>query len=117
MLKKVLLIIGVLVVAGGVIAFSIHSSQAATTKVVTGKVTREDLAEVISGTGQIKPKTYANIGAETIGRITHLYVKEGDRVKQGQVLATIENVQPAADVDTQKATIAAAHTDVNSYRG
>jgi HlyD family secretion protein len=115
MLKKVLLIIGLVILAGGVVAFSIVKSQTATTKVVTGKVAREDLAEVISGTGQIKPKTYANIGAETIGRITHLYAKEGDHVKKGDILATIENVQPTADVDTQKATIAAAHTDVNSY--
>jgi HlyD family secretion protein len=103
------------ILLGGVIAFSIVKGQTATTKVVTGKVTREDLAEVISGTGQIKPKTYANIGAETIGRITHLSVKEGDHVTQGELLATVENVQPTADVDTQKATIAAAHTDVASY--
>jgi HlyD family secretion protein len=115
MLKKILIAAGVVIVLAGVITFSILKSQGATTKVVTGKALQEDLSAVVSGTGQIKPKTYANIGAETIGRITHLYVKEGDHVQAGQVLATIENVQPAADVDTQKATIAAAKTDVNSY--
>ena len=69
----------------------------------------------VSGTGQIKPKVYANVGAETIGRITHLYVKEGDHVKSGQVLATMENVQPAADVATQEATIQSSKTDMTSY--
>ena len=39
---------------------------------------RQDLATVVSGTGQIKPKTYVNLGATSLGRITHLYVKEGD---------------------------------------
>jgi HlyD family secretion protein len=115
MLKRILIIAAVVIVLGGVVVFSLVRGQAATTKVVTGKAVTEDLSAVVSGTGQIKPKTYANIGSETIGRITHLYVKEGDRVKKGQLLASIENVQPAADVDTQRATIAASKTDVNSY--
>jgi len=42
-------------------------------------------------------------------------VKEGDHVKKGQVIATVENVQPEANVDAQKATIAAAKTDIASY--
>jgi HlyD family secretion protein len=115
-MKKILLAIGVVVVLAVVVIVSVAKSQAAYTKVVAGKVMREDLTSVVSGTGQIKPKTYANIGSETIGRITHLYVKEGDRVKQGQILASIENVQPAADVESQKATIAGAQTDVKSYQ-
>jgi HlyD family secretion protein len=115
MIKKVLIIVAVVLVLGGVVVFSLVRGQAATTKVVAGKAVTEDLSAVVSGTGQIKPKTYANIGSETIGRITHLYVKEGDHVKKGQLLASIENVQPAADVAMQRATIAASKTDVNSY--
>jgi HlyD family secretion protein len=42
-------------------------------------------------------------------------VKEGDHVKQGTVLATIENVQPEATVAAQQATIASSRTDVTSY--
>ena len=76
---------------------------------------KQDLATVVSGTGQIKPKTYVNVGATSFGRITHLYVKEGDHVKKGQIIATVENVQPEANVDAQKATIAAAKTDIASY--
>jgi HlyD family secretion protein len=36
-------------------------------------------------------------------------------VTKGQVLATVENVQPQANVEAQKATIAAARTDISSY--
>jgi HlyD family secretion protein len=42
-------------------------------------------------------------------------VKEGDHVTKGQVIATVESVQPEANVDAQKATIAAAKTDITSY--
>jgi HlyD family secretion protein len=104
-------VVVLLVVVGIVIA----RAQSGYVKVVTGKAVREDILSQVSGTGQIKPKIYANVGAETIGRITHLYVKEGDHVKREQVLATMENVQPAADVATQQATIQSSKTDMNSY--
>jgi HlyD family secretion protein len=42
-------------------------------------------------------------------------VKEGDHVTKGQVVATVENVQPTANVEAQQATIAAAKTDIASY--
>jgi HlyD family secretion protein len=69
---------------------------------------------VVSGTGQIKAKTYVNLGATAMGRVTHLFVKEGDMVKKGETVATIENVQQEANVSGQQATIAAAKTDIAS---
>ena len=113
--KKILIAVAVLVVAGGLIGLTVMRAQSGYTKVISGKVVRQDLASTVSGTGQIKPKTIVNIGATAFGRITHLYVKEGDKVKTGQVLATIENVQPEANVDAQKAAIDAAKTDITSY--
>jgi HlyD family secretion protein len=104
-------VVVLLVVVGIVIA----RAQSGYVKVVTGKAVREDILSQVSGTGQIKPKVYAVVSAETIGRITHLYVKEGDHVKRGQVLATMENVQPAADVATQQAAIQSSKTDMHSY--
>jgi len=41
-------------------------------------------------------------------------VKEGDAVKKGQVVASIENVQQAASVTGQVATIASAKTDISA---
>src|SRR5260370_35745899 len=46
-----------------------------------------------------------------MGRIVHLYVKEGDKVKKGQLLGQLENVQSAADVEKMKATLASSQTD------
>jgi HlyD family secretion protein len=78
-------------------------------------VVREDLSTIVSGTGQIRPKTFVNLGATAMGRVTHLYVKEGDQVKQGEVVATIEDVQQESSVNGQQAAIAAAKTDISSY--
>jgi multidrug efflux pump subunit AcrA (membrane-fusion protein) len=114
-LKKIaLIVVGVLVLAGVVIGSILHS-QGAVTKVATGHAVRQDLVSIVNGTGQIKPKTYVNVGATAFGRITHLYVKEGDHVKSGQLVATVESEQPASAVQAQNATIAASRTDVESY--
>jgi HlyD family secretion protein len=113
--KKILLIVAILIlVAGGIVGTVLHG-RSDVPAVTTAKAVHEDLISTVSGTGQIKPKTYVNVGATAFGRITHLYVKEGDHVKKGDVLATIENVQPEAIVAAQQATISSDKTDVSSY--
>ncbi|MGD0798222.1 MAG: efflux RND transporter periplasmic adaptor subunit [Acidobacteriaceae bacterium] len=114
-LVKIILIVTVVLVLGGVAAGIIYHQQSTITKVATGKVVRQDLTSIVSGTGQIKPKTYVNIGATSFGRITHLYVKEGDHVHKDDILARVESVQPEATVDAQQASIAASRTDISSY--
>ena len=114
-MKKVILTILALLVVAGIVTFMVIKAQSGYTTVLTGKVVRQDLATVVSGTGQIKPKTYVNVGATSFGRITHLLVKEGEHVTKGQILAKVENVQPEANVEAQKASIASATTDVSSF--
>jgi len=118
MSKKIKIIIAVVVLVVLVIPGCIglyFYNQSRFTKVATGKVVRQNLVSIVSGTGQIKPKTYVNIGATSFGRITHLYVKEGDRVKKGDILARVESVQAESTVSAQKATIASSRTDIASY--
>jgi HlyD family secretion protein len=114
-LKKILLIIGAVLVLGVIVVFTVVRAQAGYTKVLIGTVARENLTSIVSATGQITPKTYVNVGANAMGRVTHFYVSEGDHVKKGEVVATIENVQQHANVAAQEATIDAARTDINSY--
>ena len=101
-----------LLAAGGITYYKI---QQGIQKVTTGRAMHQDLVAVVSGTGQIKPKTYVNIGATSFGRINHLYVKEGDRVKKGDILARVESVQPEATVAAQQAAISSSQTDIASY--
>jgi HlyD family secretion protein len=114
-MKKILLIISAVVVVAVLVIVFIWRQQSGYTKVLTAKIARQDLTTVVSGTGQIKPKTYMNVGATSFGRITRFYVKEGDMVKQGQTVATIEHVQQEANVAGQQSAIAAAKTDIASY--
>src|SRR6202453_3194164 len=114
-LKKILIISGGILAAAGIAGFTIVRAQSGYTKVLTARVVRENLVSIVSGTGQIKPKTYVNMGGTSFGRITRLFVKEGDHVKKGQILATVESVQARAGVDAQEASIRSADTDISSF--
>src|SRR5215470_6022767 len=105
--KKALIGVGALVAVASMIGFTVRQSSKNIVTVQTGKVQRQDLATVVSASGEIKPKTYVNIGANAYGKITHLYVKEGDQVKKGQLLAQIDNVQSAADMNANQAAVQA----------
>jgi HlyD family secretion protein len=109
--KKIAIALGVVALLAIIVGVTVHQSGKNVVTVQSGKVQRLDLSAVVSASGEIKPKTYVNIGANAYGKITHLYVKEGDHVKKGQLLAQLENVQSTADVSANQASVQAAETD------
>jgi HlyD family secretion protein len=109
--KKVAITIGAIVAVAAIIGFTVYQSRKSVVAVQTGTARHQDLTSVVSASGEIKPKTYVNIGANAYGKIIKLYVKEGEKVKHGQLLAQLENVQPAADVDANRAALDVARTD------
>src|ERR1019366_7343446 len=109
--KKVLIGVGAALVLGIIVAVTVYQSRKNLVTVQTGKVQKQNLASVVSASGEIKPKTYVNIGANAFGKIIKLHVKEGDHVKKGQLLAQLENVQSSADVNATRASVQAAQTD------
>src|SRR5213592_2744106 len=109
--KKIAIGGGVVVLVAAGVSISVYESRKDIVTVQTARAQRLDLATVVSASGEIKPKTYVNIGANAFGKITHLYVKEGDHVKRGQLLAQLENVQSSADVNANEASLQAAQTD------
>jgi HlyD family secretion protein len=103
-------IVAVLVLSGGVY-YGVKRSQADIVTVQTGTVVRQDLASVVTASGEVKPRNYVNIGANVMGRITNILVKEGDHVRKGQLLAQLESIQATADVQAQRAALSSAEAD------
>jgi HlyD family secretion protein len=94
-----------LVVAVG--AFGYYKAQEAKiTKVQTGKVVRMDsLVQTVSASGEIKPLKFINITANSFGRIVDIAVKEGDHVREGDLLLKQESVQSSADLRSAQALL------------
>jgi HlyD family secretion protein len=93
---------------GGGLAWGIYQLNKGVATVQTGQAIRQDLTSIVSASGEIRPKNYTNVLGEGIGKITDIVVKEGDRVKKGDVLLRLENIQPGADVEAQAANVQAA---------
>jgi HlyD family secretion protein len=102
--KIALIVVAVLVV---VIAVSVYVQQrkAGVVAVKAGKVVRQDLKAVVTASGEVRPIQYVNINSQSFGKIVEINVEEGNRVRRGQVLARLEAVQPAADVEAQRALV------------
>src|ERR1041384_7036952 len=109
--KKIVIIVGVVILLGAIVGFTVNQSQKNVVTVQSGKVVKQDISSQVTASGQIKPKTIVIVGANAMGRIVRLFVKEGDKVKAGQTLAQLENIQSAADVDMTKATLARSQTN------
>ena len=83
--KALLLSLGALGLIGLIVGGIVWSRRGVVT-VQTGKVVKQELSSIVTASGQIRPPTanFANVNANTFGKITDIYVKEGDQVKKGQ---------------------------------
>jgi HlyD family secretion protein len=111
--KWILGVVAVLVVAGGTFA-NVKMKERAIVAVQTGRAVRQDLTSLVTASGEIKPRNYVNIGANVMGRIVDINVKEGDRVRRDQVLARLESVQAQADVQAQQASLNSSLADASA---
>ena len=112
--KKARILAGVaaVVVIAGVVAANVIRDRRSKVTVQTGKVTHQDLVSVVSASGEIKPKKFVNISANVSGRITNLYIQEGDAVRKGQVLARIDSTRFEAGERQSEAALQAARADL-----
>ncbi|HMF75404.1 MAG TPA: efflux RND transporter periplasmic adaptor subunit [Bryobacteraceae bacterium] len=110
---KFIILLGLVLVITVSVFASIKISQRGVVTVQTGNVARTDLTAIVTASGEVKPRNYINIGANTQGAvpIVAIYVKEGDHVKKGQVLARLADIQPQADYNAQQAAVNSAMAD------
>lgn len=64
-----------------------------------------DIDEVVAATGIIRPSRQVAVGAQVSGQLKTLQVDLGDRVKEGQLLATIDPVLQKNELDRAKAIL------------
>jgi len=106
----VLVLVGV---AGGAYA---RSKQEKGTLVTGETVQQRDLEALVSASGKIEPKRSVNISAQTMGRVTSIGVREGDRVRSGQFLLQIDPIAAQSAVRRDEAGVAGARTGLEQSR-
>jgi HlyD family secretion protein len=84
--------------------------------VQTAVVARADLQAKVTANGKIQAQRKVDISATIAGQITHLAVREGDRVAKGQFLLQIDPVSPRATARSSEASMQALLREVDSAR-
>ena len=77
--KKITLGVGAVLVLAAAVGLVVQRVNRGVVKVQTAQVIREDLTQLVTASGEIKPRNYTNVMAEGFGKITDIDVNEGDR--------------------------------------
>ena len=99
-----------LIGVGGVVVYSFVSNrpQQRNSKAQTVPVKVQDLHVSISTSGTVVPVQEVNLSPKAAGQLAKLYVDQGDRVKQGQVIAQMDDRNIQAQLRQQQANLALA---------
>ena len=81
-------------------------------KVQTALVQRGNLSIEISANGTVQPEQSVNVSPKTAGILKQLLVKEGDAVKQGQVLAYMDNSNLQGQLRQAEGNLASAEANL-----
>ncbi len=103
-LAKWIMVIALVAAVGGGLWYWKHPGEKAP-EYKTGEVTRGDLIQLVTATGQVNPKTNVDVGSQVSGIISKILVDFNSPVTNGQVIAQLD---PA----TYKAIVAGASADV-----
>lgn len=111
--KKKILIGSILaVVITAVVVFNLSNKKEESTEVQTEKVKRGDVIKTVSASGKIQPVTDVKISSNVSAKIMRLYVKEGDKVKKGQILVSLDRTNYEAAVNQAKAEVLRTQSQV-----
>jgi HlyD family secretion protein len=110
--KKILVAVAAIAVIGSVVGFSVSRENRKKITVQTGKVEKKSLTQVVTASGEVRPRRYVNVGANVSGRLIDITVVEGQRVKKGQMLARVEAERYEAGARQGEAGVAAARAEL-----
>lgn len=111
-LRRLVVFVAIALAIGGLVVYRIKTAPPPPTKYLLAEITTGDVTETVQSTGQVKPVTEVQVGAQVSGRITKLYVDFNDEVKAGDVLAEIDPTLFSAQIDSSAAQLAAATATV-----
>lgn len=101
----ILVIVGMMIFGGG--------SKSKKAQFATVNISRGDIRQVVTATGEINPVNTVSVGSQVSGTIEELYVDYNSKVKKGDLLLTIEPSVLQASVDEAKASLDAAISQRN----
>ncbi|MCR6593575.1 efflux RND transporter periplasmic adaptor subunit [Campylobacter insulaenigrae] len=114
MIKKIAYLILLIILIGvGVYYYFYNKNEF---NYLTYEVKKRDITQSIEAIGEVYAKTQVDVGAQVSGQITRLYVRLGDYVKEGDLIAQIDKDKQQNDLDITKAQLESAKANLESKK-
>ena len=104
MKKRFFILLGLFVAAGAAYYFFSSNSKQETTY-LTESVTRGNVEKTVVASGSVESVNEVDVGAQASGKITKLYVKLGQEIKKGEMIADIDSTTQINTLNTKKAAL------------
>ncbi len=106
----------IVAIAAAALAYAEFGATTAKTTYTTIPAATADITVEVSATGTLQPLTQVDISSELSGVVRSVAVDENQRVKKGDVLAALDTVRLAAQVERAQASSEAAEAKVLEAR-
>ena len=115
--KPLIAAVAACLVAG--IGFYVYQKQAAASpesRYKTQTLAKGDVTQAVSANGTLNPVILVNVGTQVSGTVKKLYVDFNDKVKEGQILAELDDALFSAQVRQSDASMASAQASLQLAR-
>lgn len=111
-LRRLLILAAIGALIAGVAWYRVTHAPPPPPKYILTEVTRGDVTETVQSTGQVKPVTEVQVGAQVSGRVTIVYVDFNSVVHRGDVLAEIDPSLLSAQIESTSAQLSSGYANV-----
>lgn len=110
--KRLLVAIVLLLVI--ILVWVYSSSRPKSNALVTATVRQGNIENVIAATGKMDAIERVNVGAQVSGQVKKLYIKAGDAVSKGELIAEIDDQPQRSDLRNAEAALSVAQADLET---
>ena len=107
-----------LVLAGGLLWFNLTRSEPPTVRTAVARVASQEpiSSSVLDASGYVTARRQATVSAKITGKVTEVLIEEGMRVKEGDVLARLDDTEAKAQLALAQAQLTAARSQLAEIR-
>jgi len=107
-------IITLVVLALIVLAYRTFKPKEETPNYITATAEIGDIENNVMASGKVKALNTVDVGAQVSGEVTRLYVEVGDEVKQGDLIAQIDQVTQKNNLSNEQASLEQSEAAIQS---
>ena len=114
--SKILIILLIIGVGGYFVYDKFFKAKEEEVEFITKKAKKGSFSKKVDATGEIFATELIDVGAQVSGQIKKLYVKLGDQVKKGDMIASIDSSTQQNSIDNKEAQLAIYKAQLESAK-